>query len=109
MLAFHALAAPLTAHDDGRLAAARHAFSAPERMPLNAGERAALATHAQPPLRHEGLKLARWTMGAATVPAVHEHHARAGAHRPAGQLQAFMPQRRLGMGGQRGALPGIQR
>lgn len=60
-----AKAAPsLAAHRDGRLAAARHAFSAPERVALSAAEKAALAGAAEPPLRHEGLKLARWTLGA---------------------------------------------
>ena len=49
---------------DGRMAAARHAFSAPERVALTAQEAAALAGAAEPPLRHEGLKLARWTLGA---------------------------------------------
>ena len=59
-----ALVAPLKAHVDGHLAAARHAFSAPERITLSADERAALAGAAEPPLRHEGIKLARWTLGA---------------------------------------------
>lgn len=63
MLASPALGAPLQAHDDGHLAAARHAFSAPERVPMTAQERAALDGHAEPPLRHEGHKLARWTLG----------------------------------------------
>lgn len=58
-----ALAAPLAAHADGRLAAARHAFSTPERIALNVDEKAALAHAAEPPLRHEGIKLARWTLG----------------------------------------------
>jgi len=58
-----ALAAPLAAHGDGHLAAARHAFSAPEHVALSAAEKAALAGAAEPPLRHEGLKLARWTLG----------------------------------------------
>lgn len=58
-----ALASPLAAHDDGRLAAARHAFSAPERIPLSAAEAATLVGAAEPPLRHEGVKLARWTLG----------------------------------------------
>jgi pimeloyl-ACP methyl ester carboxylesterase len=49
---------------DGRLAAARHAFSAPERVVMTAAERAALAAAADTPVRHEGLKLARWTLGA---------------------------------------------
>lgn len=52
-----------TAHRDGHLAAARHAFSAPERVALSAAEKALLAGAAEPPLRHEGLKLARWTLG----------------------------------------------
>lgn len=51
------------AHTDGHMAAARHAFSTPERIPLHAEEKAALAHAAEPPLRHEGLKLARWTLG----------------------------------------------
>ncbi|WP_457442909.1 alpha/beta fold hydrolase [Roseateles sp. P5_E4] len=80
MLASPALAAPFTAHDDGHLAAARHAFSAPERVPLTAEERAALAGHAEPPLRHEGLKLARWTLGVGPrVVLVHGWNSR-GAH-----------------------------
>ncbi|MEO6281701.1 alpha/beta fold hydrolase [Roseateles sp.] len=58
------LAAPFAAHADGHLAAARHAFSAPERVALSAAEKAALAGAAEPPLRHECLKLARWTLGA---------------------------------------------
>lgn len=49
--------------DDDRMAAARHAFSAPERIPLKPEERAALTGAAEPPLRHEGHKLARWTLG----------------------------------------------
>jgi len=53
----------LAAYADGRLAAARHAFSAPERIALSREEREALAGAAEPPLRHEGLKLARWTLG----------------------------------------------
>lgn len=48
---------------DGRMAAAHHAFSVPERVPLSPAERAALADAAEPPLRHDGLKLARWTLG----------------------------------------------
>lgn len=48
---------------DGRMAAARHAFSTPERVPLQPAERAALASAGEPPLRHEGHKLARWTLG----------------------------------------------
>jgi len=75
-----ALAAPLAAPADGHLAAARHAFSAPERVPLSADERAALAGAAEPPLRHEGLKLARWTLGAGPrVVLVHGWNSR-GAH-----------------------------
>lgn len=54
---------PLAAYGDGHLAAARHAFSAPERIALGADERAALAGAAETRLRHEGLKLARWTLG----------------------------------------------
>lgn len=74
------LAAPLAAHADGHLAAARHAFSAPERVPLSADERAALAGAAETPLRHEGLKLARWTLGAGPrVVLVHGWNSR-GAH-----------------------------
>lgn len=80
MLAFPALAAPFAAHDDGRMAAARHAFSAPERVPLTADERAALAGHTEPPLRHEGHKLARWTLGTGPrVVLVHGWNSR-GAH-----------------------------
>ncbi|HEY9106363.1 MAG TPA: alpha/beta hydrolase [Roseateles sp.] len=68
------------ARDDARLAAARHAFSAPERVPLSSEERAALAPHAEPPLRHEGLKLARWTLGSGPrVVLVHGWNSR-GAH-----------------------------
>jgi len=65
MMQSPALAQPpsLTAYTDGHLAAARHAFSAPERIALSKDERAALAGAAEPPLRHEGLKLARWTLG----------------------------------------------
>ncbi len=63
-----AVAAPagakFAAHADGHLAAARHAFSAPERIALSAQERAALTGAAEAPLRHEGIKLARWTLGA---------------------------------------------
>jgi pimeloyl-ACP methyl ester carboxylesterase len=55
--------APLAAHASGHLAAARHAFSTPERIPMGAAEKAALAHAAEPPLRHEGVKLARWTLG----------------------------------------------
>jgi len=62
-LAARSSAPALTAHTDGHLAAARHAFSAPERIPLSKDERAALAGAAESPLRHEGLKLARWTLG----------------------------------------------
>ena len=65
---------------DGRMAAARHAFSAPERVALTAQEAAALAAAAEPPLRHEGLKLARWTLGAGPrVELVHGWNSR-GAH-----------------------------
>lgn len=64
MAAAPALAAPLAGHVDGRLAAARHAFSTPERVAMSPAEKAALADAAEPPLRHEGLKLARWTLGA---------------------------------------------
>lgn len=71
---------PLAAHGDGHLAAARHAFSAPERVALSAGERAALVGTAEPPLRHEGLKLARWTLGRGPrVVLVHGWNSR-GAH-----------------------------
>jgi pimeloyl-ACP methyl ester carboxylesterase len=74
------LATGFAAHDDARLAAARHAFSAPERVPLSSEERAALAPHAEPPLRHEGLKLARWTLGSGPrVVLVHGWNSR-GAH-----------------------------
>ncbi len=80
MLVSPALAAPSAAHDDGRLAAARHAFSTPERVPMTAEERAALADHAEPPLRHEGIKLARWTLGSGPrVVLVHGWNSR-GAH-----------------------------
>jgi pimeloyl-ACP methyl ester carboxylesterase len=73
-------AASLTAHADGHLAAARHAFSAPERVTLTAEERTALAGAAEPPLRHEGLKLARWTLGEGPrVVLVHGWNSR-GAH-----------------------------
>lgn len=65
---------------DGQLAAARHAFSTPERVPLTAAERAALAGAAEAPLRHEGSKLARWTLGAGPhVVLVHGWNSR-GAH-----------------------------
>lgn len=68
---------PLT---DGRLAAARHAFSTPERVPLSAQEKALLADAAEPPLRHEGIKLARWTLGQGPrVVLVHGWNSR-GAH-----------------------------
>lgn len=63
MIESPALAAPLTGHADGRMAAARHAFSAPERIGLSEPEKAILAGAAEPPLRHEGIKLARWTLG----------------------------------------------
>ncbi|MFT7775288.1 alpha/beta fold hydrolase [Roseateles sp.] len=80
MVAPPALAAPLAAHAGGHLAAARHAFSAPERVPLSTDERAALAGAAEPPLRHEGLKLARWTLGTGPrVVLVHGWNSR-GAH-----------------------------
>lgn len=80
MLATPALPSPFTAHDDGPLAAARHAFSAPERIPLTSAEKAALAGAAGLPLRHEGLKLARWTLGAGPrVVLVHGWNSR-GAH-----------------------------
>ncbi|MFG6432501.1 alpha/beta hydrolase [Roseateles sp. LYH14W] len=68
------------AHDDGRLAAARHAFSTPERVALSAAEEAALAAAAEAPLRHEGLELARWTLGVGPrVLLVHGWNSR-GAH-----------------------------
>ncbi|MDR7330942.1 alpha/beta fold hydrolase [Roseateles asaccharophilus] len=68
------------AASDGRMAAARHAFSAPERVPLRPEERAALAADAEPALRHEGHKLARWTLGAGPrVLLVHGWNSR-GAH-----------------------------
>ncbi len=71
---------PPTASADHRLAAARHAFSTPERVPLTAQEQAALAGAAEPPLRHEGLKLARWTLGTGPrVLLVHGWNSR-GAH-----------------------------
>ncbi|KQW51581.1 hypothetical protein ASD88_02825 [Pelomonas sp. Root662] len=70
----------MTAPLDGRLAAARHAFSTPERIALSASERALLAGAAEPPLRHEGIKLARWTLGAGPrVVLVHGWNSR-GAH-----------------------------
>lgn len=78
MTASPALATPV--HVDGRLAAARHAFSSPERVPLSALEAAALAAAAAPPLGHEGLKLARWTLGTGPrVVLVHGWNSR-GAH-----------------------------
>ncbi|MFG6455207.1 alpha/beta hydrolase [Roseateles sp. BYS96W] len=65
---------------DHRLAAARHAFSTPERVPMTPHEEAALAGAAEPPLRHEGLKLARWTLGTGPrVLLVHGWNSR-GAH-----------------------------
>lgn len=80
MHASPALAAPQPAHVDGHMAAARHAFSSPDRVPLSAAEKAALAGAALPPLRHEGLKLARWTLGAGPrVVLVHGWNSR-GAH-----------------------------
>lgn len=54
---------PTAAAEPAHIAAARHAFSSPERVPLTAAEQAALDGHAEPLLRHEGLKLARWTFG----------------------------------------------
>ncbi len=63
MPASHAIATPVTPQTNGHLAAARHAFSTPERVGLTADERSALAGAAQPPLHHEGIKLARWTLG----------------------------------------------
>lgn len=78
--ALAALAAPLAAHADGLLAAARHAFSTPERIAMSADEKAALAHAAEPPLRHEGIKLARWTLGRGPrVVLVHGWNSR-GAH-----------------------------
>ncbi len=80
MLQSPRLTAPLEAPTDGRMAAARHAFSVPERVTLAAAEAAALAGQAEPPLRHEGLKLARWTLGAGPrVVLVHGWNSR-GAH-----------------------------
>ena len=65
---------------EDRLAAARHAFSTPERVPLSAAEKTALQGAAEPPLRHEGLKLARWTLGQGPrVVLVHGWNSR-GAH-----------------------------
>lgn len=65
---------------EGRLAAARHAFSSPERVPLSPTERAALSEAAEAPLRHQGLKLARWTLGTGPrVVLVHGWNSR-GAH-----------------------------
>lgn len=64
----------------GRLAAARHAFSSPERVPLSPMEQAALSEAAEAPLRHQGLKLARWTLGTGPrVVLVHGWNSR-GAH-----------------------------
>lgn len=79
--------AALTAHPplppaghDGHLAAARHAFSTPERVALTADEQAALAGAAEAPLRHEAVKLARWTLGTGPrVVLVHGWNSR-GAH-----------------------------
>lgn len=80
MRASSTLALPLQAHVDGHVAAARHAFSTPERVPLSVEERAALAGAAEPPLRHEGVKLARWTLGhGPRVVLVHGWNSR-GAH-----------------------------
>jgi len=65
---------------DHRLAAARHAFSTPERVPLTTEERQLLADAAEPALRHEGLKLVRWTLGTGPrVLLVHGWNSR-GAH-----------------------------
>lgn len=65
---------------DARMAAARHAFSAPERVRLTAQESAVLDGAAEPPLPHEGLKLARWTLGTGPrVILVHGWNSR-GAH-----------------------------
>lgn len=73
-------AATLPALADGHLAAARHAFATPERVPLSPQEKALLADAAEPPLRHEGLKLARWTLGQGPrVVLVHGWNSR-GAH-----------------------------
>lgn len=58
------MTAPFALPVDGRMAAARHAFGTPERIAASAAEKAVLAAAAEPPLRHEGLKLARWTLGA---------------------------------------------
>ncbi|MFG6465247.1 alpha/beta fold hydrolase [Roseateles sp. BYS87W] len=75
-----ALPHPSHALDNGRLAAARHAFSAPDRVALTAAEQAALTPAAAPPLRHEGLKLARWRWGQGPrVVLVHGWNSR-GAH-----------------------------
>lgn len=80
MTASPALAPQPAAAADGRMAAARHAFSSPERVPLTAAETAALAGAAEPPLRHEGLRLARWTLGTGPrVVLVHGWNSR-GAH-----------------------------
>ncbi|MBI3345577.1 MAG: alpha/beta fold hydrolase [Burkholderiales bacterium] len=71
---------PLAAQGNGHLAAARHAFSVPERIAMSAAERTALAGAAEPPLRHEGLKLTRWTLGdGPRVVLVHGWNSR-GAH-----------------------------
>ncbi|MGQ3051378.1 MAG: alpha/beta hydrolase [Roseateles sp.] len=80
MVGSPALAASPAVDVNGRMAAARHAFSAPERIALSASERALLAGVAEPPLRHEGIKLARWTLGAGPrVVLVHGWNSR-GAH-----------------------------
>ena len=80
MIATSALPRSFEAHVDGHMAAVRHAFSTPERVPLSADERAALAGAAEPPLRHEGVKLARWTLGTGPrVVLVHGWNSR-GAH-----------------------------
>lgn len=71
---------PSTRPADGRLAAARHAFSTPERIALGAHEKVLLADAAEVALRHEGLKLARWTLGSGPrVVLVHGWNSR-GAH-----------------------------
>lgn len=46
-----------------KVAIARHAFITPERLPATPQELAALAPGARPPLLHDGLRLARWTLG----------------------------------------------